>query len=72
MRILVDLADRQIEELDALAVEGRRSRASVLREAVATYLSAKRNTAAKIDAFGLWKEMEVDGLDYQEKLRSEW
>ena len=25
-----------------------------------------------VDAFGLWKNREVDGLVYQEKVRSEW
>lgn len=71
MRILVDLAERQIKQLDALAATNRKSRASVLRDAVDAYLSAK-NTDSTTDAFGLWKGTELDGVEYQEKLRGEW
>jgi metal-responsive CopG/Arc/MetJ family transcriptional regulator len=72
MRILVDLADTQIKELDALAAKDQRSRASVLREAVDAYISDKKNSLPKTDGFGLWKGRDVDGLAYQEKLRGEW
>jgi metal-responsive CopG/Arc/MetJ family transcriptional regulator len=72
MRILVDLADRQIKELDALAAKGRRSRASVLREAVEAYISDRKQNSPEADAFGLWKDSNIDGLAYQQELRGEW
>jgi hypothetical protein len=28
--------------------------------------------AEPIDVFGLWREHDVDGLQYQEDLRAEW
>jgi hypothetical protein len=72
MRILVDLADGQIKELDALAARARRSRASVLREAVDAYISGNKRMPTATDSFGLWKDIRIDGLDLQEKLRGEW
>ncbi len=32
----------------------------------------ERKSKAWDDAFGLWKDMEEDGLAYQERLRNEW
>ena len=74
MRTLVDIPDDQIEELNKLAERERVSRASLVRQAVADLLAAKRKTgkAARDAAFGLWAGMEEDGLAYQERLRSEW
>lgn len=71
MRALVDIEESQIRELDRLARKQRQSRAALIREAVADYLGKHaRNTTE--DAFGLWGTRAVDGLAYQEKIRSEW
>ena len=74
MRTLVDIPDDQIDELNKLAEREKVSRASLVRQAVADLLAAKRKTgnAARDAAFGLWAGMEEDGLAYQERLRSEW
>lgn len=71
MRALIDIEEKHIRELDRLAKSQNRSRASVVREAVADYLAVRAAEAGK-DAFGLWGAREIDGLDYQEKLRREW
>jgi predicted transcriptional regulator len=71
MRALVDIDDNDLRELDRLAKRQKRSRAAVIREAVAGYLQIQAD-ATIADAFGLWGERRTDGLAYQEKIRSEW
>jgi glutamine synthetase len=71
MRTLVDLGDAQIEALDELSKKEKRSRAALIRQAIDDYL-AKRRSKKEGDAFGLWGKRKVDGLAYQEKVRSEW
>jgi metal-responsive CopG/Arc/MetJ family transcriptional regulator len=68
---LVDIGEPQVQELDELAKEVRRSRAALIREAIDDYL-AKRRAKRGGDAFGLWGKRKVDGLAYQEKVRREW
>lgn len=70
-RTLVDLGDSQIEALDELSKRDKRSRASLIRQAIEEYLGKQRDKQAG-DAFGLWGKREVDGLAYQEKVRNEW
>lgn len=71
MRTLIDIEDESIKRLDELAARRKRSRAALIRDAVSDYL--ERNAVRQAgEAFGLWRERKVDGLDYQEKLRSEW
>jgi metal-responsive CopG/Arc/MetJ family transcriptional regulator len=71
MRTLVDLGDNQLQELDQLSKEEKRSRAALIREAIDDFL-AKRRSKHEGDAFGLWGKRKVDGLVYQERVRSEW
>lgn len=71
MRALVDFDASHIRTLDELARKQRRSRASLIRDAVSEYLN--QHAAATFDqAFGLWGEHKVDGLGYQEAMRREW
>jgi len=74
MRTLVDIPDDQIAELTKLAEREKVSRASLVRQAVADLLASKRQTGedAIAAAFGIWSDMEEDGLAYQERLRAEW
>lgn len=71
MRALIDIDEKQIRELDRLAKNQKRSRASVIREAVSDYLDSKAAAAGK-DAFGLWGQSKIDGMAYQDKIRGEW
>lgn len=71
MRTLIDIERSDIEKLDLLAARQKRSRAAVIREAVADYL--EKEAAAGLDeAFGLWRGRGIDSLEYQKKLREEW
>lgn len=70
-RILVDLPDAQVEELAVLVEAERRPRAAVIRDAIEAYI-AQHKRATGPDVFGLWKGKKVDGLGYQQELRSEW
>jgi metal-responsive CopG/Arc/MetJ family transcriptional regulator len=68
---LVDLDDTQLQELDQLSKQEKRSRAALIREAIDDFL-AKRRRKHQGDAFGLWGKRTVDGLVYQERARREW
>jgi metal-responsive CopG/Arc/MetJ family transcriptional regulator len=71
MRILVDVGDTQLRELDELSKQEKRSRAALIREAIDDFL-AKLRRKHQGDAFGLWGKGKVDGLVYQERVRREW
>ncbi len=70
MRTLVDIPDRQIEDLAVICESKQLSRAEIIRQAIAAYI--EQNKPVVVDAFGIWKNRKVDGLAYQEKMRSEW
>jgi predicted transcriptional regulator len=71
MRTLIDMEDQQVRELDDVARRLKLSRAAIVRRAVAEFLD--RNAIAELDdAFGLWGDRKEDGVEYQDKLRSEW
>jgi metal-responsive CopG/Arc/MetJ family transcriptional regulator len=71
MRTLVDVTDAQLRALDELSKQDKLSRAALIRAAIDDYL-AKRHGTQRGDAFGLWGKRKIDGLAYQEKVRSEW
>ena len=71
MRTLVDLGESQMRALDELSKKEKRSRASLIRQAIDDYLG-KRSEKQSDDAFGLWGKRKIDGLAYQEKMRGEW
>jgi uncharacterized protein YehS (DUF1456 family) len=72
-RFLVDIPEEDLARLDALARAEGKSRAAVLREAVADYIAAESKQGFE-KYFGLWERhgSTVDGLDYERKLRGEW
>lgn len=84
MRILIDLSDRQLEELGIICAARELSRAEAVRQAVAAFIV--QNRPSREAAFGLWKGQTLhlpgrtvtaeplpeDGLAYQQKLRGEW
>ena len=71
MRTLVDLGESQIKALDELSKKEKRSRAALVRQAIDDYL-AKHRGQREGEVFGLWGNRKVDGLAYQERVRSEW
>ncbi len=71
MRILVDIGDAELKALDNMAKADKVSRASLIRKAVGDFLD-RNNRQKEADAFGLWGDRAIDGLAYQDKIRSEW
>lgn len=71
MRTIIEIPDDVIESLDRITADENRSRASLIREAIAEYLGHKA-LPSDGGAFGLWKDRGKDALEYQDKLRRDW
>ncbi len=71
MRTLVDIEEAEIRALEAISKRESVSRAALIRKAIREFLDRRAAHDAK-DSFGLWGKGKTDGLDYQEKARSEW
>jgi hypothetical protein len=71
MRTIIELPDDQLEALADLCRSEGISRAEAIRQAVAQYTRGRRSKAAA-GAFGLWRNRQIDGLEYQRQLRDEW
>ena len=75
MRTIVEFPDRQISGLrDYCAREGV-SRAEAVRRAVERLLAdanCQSLEQIRAAAFGSWKELDVDSVDYVRQLRAEW
>ena len=71
MRIIFDIPEEEINKLDEIANKQNVSRAELIRQAIRGFLGpilkSKKNSA-----FGIWSDQEIDALDYENKLRSEW
>ena len=75
-RILADLPEEDIKWLDARAAEQGKSRASILREAVAAYKGQVPAGGSKdwiARGAGLWKHRDdiADGVEYQRAIRED-
>lgn len=72
-RILADLPDDDIKWLDRIAAEQGKSRAAVLREAVAAYLAETPKDWLEA-GFGLWARhgISIDPHEYDRQRRAEW
>jgi hypothetical protein len=70
-RILVDFPDSLVDALAVFEEAQRRPVVVVISEAVEAYI-AKHMEDGSADAFGLWKDKNVSGLQHQRELRSEW
>ena len=70
-RVLVDIPDTQLEALAAIVEEEQRPRAALIRDAIEAYIADHKRLRGA-DVFGLWKSKKIDGLEYQQELRSEW
>ena len=71
-RILIDLPEADIAWLDSVAAESGRSRAAVLREAVAGFRAGNVDWLER--GFGLWAEHGGgrDGDEFEEAVRPGW
>lgn len=73
MRTLIDVPEEDLEWLDRKAAAEGKSRAALVREAVAEF-RAKESRKGIERYFGLWRDRKdvSDGLAYQRQLRGEW
>lgn len=72
-RFLVDIPDDDLVKIDSIAKAEGKSRAAVLREAVAEYIAESSKDWLEA-GFGLWAKygFAEDGMDYQNRMREEW
>ncbi len=71
MRTIVDLPEEQVRRLGEFCRREGVSRAEAVRRAVGDYLAAHA-LRERQDAFGMWRDRRVDGLEYEGRLRREW
>ena len=69
-RILVDISQKYLDDLGVMARAEKLPRAEIIRRAIASYV--EQNKPVTADAFGIWRNRQVDGLDYQEASSAEW
>lgn len=73
MRTIIDIPDMHVKSLNQLAKKRGIPRAEIIRQALTQYLGQSSHTKKSFDdSFGLWKYKDIDGIDYQKKLRDEW
>lgn len=73
-RILADLPDDDIEQLDALAARTKRSRAAAIRDAVKMYLVQNADNKEWIErGYGYWAgRTDIgDAVEYQRAIRED-
>ena len=73
-RILVDLPEETVKELEALATQKQTSRAEIIRQATDRMIKVEKeqNSARAFDSvFGIWKHHPMADKELQ-KLRDEW
>ena len=72
-RFLVDIPDDDLARIDSIARSEGKSRAAVLREAVAEYIAESSKDWLEA-GYGLWAKygFDEDGMAYQTRLREEW
>ena len=77
MRTIIELTDEQVERLSQICRREGISRAEAVRRGVDLLLQrdqAKNDEflSALDAAFGMWKDRDIDSVEYQRKLRAEW
>ena len=71
MRTIVDLPEEQLQQLDQICkIEGI-SRAEAVRRAVKGYTRDYQYPESD-KAFGLWRDRDIDGRNFEDALRDEW
>jgi len=71
--ILLRLSSRQMDALDFFVSTEKRTRTDVIRDAIESYINRKKENEKAVNVFGLWKKRNnIDGMEYQERMRSEW
>jgi len=71
VKVRIDIPDDHLQAIDHIAAAQQRPPEAIIQDAVATYLAEHRRHASHA-GFGLWGDLEMDGVEYQRKLREEW
>jgi hypothetical protein len=71
MRTIIDVPEQALKSLDRLCKREGISRAEAIRRAVRLFLG-QQLPPDDGDIFGLWREREIQGRDYEDRLRDEW
>ena len=71
MRTIVELPEEQLAELAEICRREGISRAEAIRRAVGIYTRHEVSRGLR-KAFGIWKNRAVDGVVYEDRIRSEW
>jgi hypothetical protein len=71
MRTLVDIPESELTALNALSKSRSTSRAELVRQAIKTFVENNKPVPEQ-DGFGIWAHKNIDGLEYQLKMRAEW
>lgn len=73
-RTQISLTDEERQALDAVSARTGRSVAALIRDAVDVMYGARRTAEADLAvmrrAFGTWRDREMDGAGWVERLRS--
>jgi metal-responsive CopG/Arc/MetJ family transcriptional regulator len=73
MRTIIDIPDIHVKVLNQLSKKKKVSRAELIRQALTSYISKDSKTKTSYTkAFALWKDKELDSVEYQQNLRNEW
>lgn len=71
MRTIIDIPPEDVERLATLSTREGLARAEIIRRAIKLYLESNE-TPGGDEAFGLWRDQGLDGIEYQSRLRDEW
>jgi len=71
-RVLLNLSDAQIDALRMIGDLEKKPQSVIIRDAIQKYIAQHECVSVQQDVFGLWKDENMDGLKYQQRLRSEW
>lgn len=73
MRTLVDIPDEDLEQLDAIASRGKKSRAAEIREAIRLHIVRKSSNDWLMRGYGYWKDRDDigDAVEYQRAIRED-
>ncbi|CAI1886546.1 ribbon-helix-helix protein, CopG family [Serratia marcescens] len=70
-RIVIDLPEEDLRQLDNLKNIRNVPRAEIIRQAVSRYLT-ENHVEDPSNAFGLWSGAMGDGVEYENRQREEW
>ena len=71
MRTIVDIPEQELEKLRLICEQEEISRAEAIRRALGLYTEQypKKELGS---AFGLWKDRCLEGLAYEDQVRTDW